>query len=104
MLTLLILTLSLIIGLVFPVPALKKPPKIPQSKKLFYAEYIQSSEWRAKRKERIKFDGGKCRGFHLLPKKKGLQVHHKSYKRLGNESVRFDLITLCEHHHRKVHK
>ena len=104
MLPLLILLLSLVMGVVFPVPSLRKPPKIPVSKKAFYAEYIQSKEWRAKRKQRIKFDGGSCRGFHWLPKKSNLQVHHKTYKRLGDESVRFDLITLCDKHHKRVHK
>ena len=101
---LLILTVSLIAGVVFPVPALKKPPKIPKDKKEFYAEYIQSKEWQAKRKERIKLDCGKCRGFHFIAKKTELHVHHKTYKRLGNENVKTDLITLCSKHHKRVHK
>ncbi len=84
--------------------AYKKPPFIPKNKRGFYSKYMLSKEWRRKRKARIKFDGGECRGFHILSKRTGLQVHHKTYKRLGNESVRFDLITLCKKHHNKAHK
>lgn len=91
-------------AMVYPVPALRKPPKIPKDKKEFYAEYIQSKEWQAKRKERIRLDCGKCRGFHFIAEKKNLHVHHKTYKRLGNENVKTDLITLCSKHHKRVHK
>jgi 5-methylcytosine-specific restriction endonuclease McrA len=97
------LLLSATIGLYW-VAFKKKCPSIPLRKKAFYKKYIQSSEWKRKRRLRIKFDGGMCRGFHLIPKRNNLHVHHKTYSRLGNESVRFDLITLCEKHHKKEHK
>ena len=74
------------------------------NKRGFYSEYMQSKEWKKKRRERLKFDGYECRGLHILSKRTDLHVHHKTYKRLGNESVRFDLITLCKKHHKKVHK
>lgn len=35
--------------------------------------------------------------------KKRLQVHHKTYKRIYNENLERDLITLCRFHHQLVH-
>ncbi len=102
--TLLIVLVSLIVAMVLPLPSLKKPPQVPHNKKGHYAKYIQSKEWKRKRRLRLKFDGGKCTAFHFLPERANLHVHHKTYKRLGNESVRFDLITLCAKHHKKVHQ
>ena len=81
----------------------RKPPVIPADKKEFYAEYMQSNEWRIKRGYRLKIDKHKCRDFHLWPCRKNLQVHHKNYNRLGNERMS-DIITLCVKHHRKAHK
>lgn len=91
-------------ALVLPVPFRIKAHKIPESKKEFYKQYMQSSDWKKKRLERIKYDRGFCQGFHLIPCKKNLQVHHISYKRLGDENIKRDLVTLCKRHHQKVHK
>jgi hypothetical protein len=41
-------------------------------------------------------DGSRC------PTKAGLQVHHLSYARAGDEPLS-DLIVLCDFHHRKKH-
>ena len=104
MLMLALLLSSLLVALLLPVTALKKPPKIPNNKKGLYANYIQSNEWKKKRQERIDIDGGKCSRFHWLPMRKNLHVHHKNYKRLGCENVKIDLETLCCKHHKKEHK
>ena len=95
---------SFFAGAFLLVKKLKKPPFIPKNRRGFYGTYMRSKEWKRKRKERLKFDGYECRGFHFLSKRTDLQVHHKSYVRLGNESVRFDLITLCKTHHKRAHK
>lgn len=38
-----------------------------------------------------------------LDKIKSVQVHHITYKNLGNENVLTDLCTLCGSCHKKIH-
>ena len=63
-----------------------------------YYDYINSSEWRKKRKERLELDGQRCR---LCDSEERLEVHHRpsSYSKIPNESVKDDLITICKHCH-----
>ena len=63
-----------------------------------YNRYLMSPEWREKRakvlrkaKYRCKDCGGRAQ-----------QVHHKTYKRLGNERLS-DLVALCDTCHKKRH-
>lgn len=65
-----------------------------------YYEYIGSDEWKRKREEILKRDnyqcmacGGKC----------NLQVHHLTYKNIGNENE-WELITLCKSCHQQYHE
>ena len=65
-----------------------------------YLDYIKSPAWQAKRLEIIERDSHRCtscgnRGI--------LQVHHRNYRRLGNERPE-DLITLCLDCHKALHK
>lgn len=71
-----------------------------------YDRYMKSQEWQAKRQQRLEIDSHVCVmcGRPEAKCKNGLQVHHISYKRLGNESVYADLITLCPRCHRMIHR
>lgn len=65
-----------------------------------YYDYMHSSEWQAKRMQRIKLDGFRCQmcgsGMHL-------QVHHVCYDNLCKDAEIDDLVTLCKSCHEKVH-
>ena len=60
-------------------------------------QYMKSSKWKAKRKLVIKRDKvcQKCAG-------PGTEVHHISYRYLGNEPLK-DLALLCRKCHQKIH-
>jgi|SRR3990167_1200180 len=64
-----------------------------------YKEYIKSEEWQ-KKKQSLDGLGRDCL---LCGSKNKLHAHHRSYKRLGNESILEDLIYLCKKHHFQVH-
>lgn len=67
-----------------------------------YIQYLKSDQWKQRRYaalERAKF---KCQ-FEKCSEKQSLEVHHKTYDRLGNEDPG-DLIVLCRSHHWHVHK
>ena len=62
-----------------------------------YINYLKSKKWKARRYaalERAKF---KCQ-FDECFERESLNVHHKTYDRLGNEDPG-DLIVLCSGHH-----
>ena len=73
-----------------------------------YRNYLMSDEWIKKRAKVLKRDRGICR---VCKAKTKLHVHHITYKRVktvqgkivANERLS-DLITLCEYHHRLIHK
>ena len=73
-----------------------------------YYQYLESPEWRERRRERIKLDGNRCRVCNQGPPEYTLHVHHRSYHRLAEEDVGDDLTTLCTkchdifHRHRRV--
>lgn len=67
-----------------------------------YFAYIQSPEWKAKRRQVLKRDGWACRKCWTTLTYAKLEVHHLTYERLGNEDLR-DLITLCEECHKETH-
>lgn len=64
-----------------------------------YLTYITSPAWRKKRTEALAHHGKKC---SKCPMKTHLQVHHLSYKNLGNEPME-DLCILCKGCHQKEH-
>jgi hypothetical protein len=65
-----------------------------------YMKYISSNVWKAKAFDAIEAAGNKCQ---LCNSPKFLQVHHRTYDRLGKEPLD-DLITLCNMCHSKFHK
>jgi hypothetical protein len=59
--------------------------------RLNYESYINSDEWKEKRKNILIRDNYICQ---ICKTNKAVQVHHLTYKRLGNEQD-FDLISVC---------
>ena len=70
-----------------------------------YKRYMRSRDWEHKRQRRLEVDGHKCVmcGRPESKCRNGLQVHHISYTRLGNEDVGNDLVSLCPGCHKKIH-
>lgn len=65
-----------------------------------YTDYLKSPRWFAKREEIFNTRGRIC---EACKSTKYLQVHHKTYDRLGNED-KSDLKVLCGRCHKGVHK
>lgn len=63
-----------------------------------YQDYLQSFEWQIKRQQVIDIWGGRCA---LCNSGGSLEVHHRTYERLGNERLT-DLLPLCDDCHKKV--
>lgn len=71
-----------------------------------YEEYLRSPKWKAIAKRRFEIDNYTCQ----MCKGKGtpnnpLEIHHLSYKHLGNEQDRIyeDLVCLCHTCHKLLH-
>lgn len=66
-----------------------------------YASYLRSDHWhnvkKRYRKSRLPWKCGCCQGI------KKLDLHHKTYKRLGSERLT-DLLPLCRDCHSAVHE
>lgn len=67
-------------------------------KKLDYYEYIQSPEWKQKADKARKRAGYRCQVCNRSIKEIVLDVHHRTYERLGNERNE-DLTVLCRDCH-----
>jgi len=64
-----------------------------------YSTYLQSEAWKKKRNEIMQRDNKQCR---FCGQREALQVHHLTYKNLGNENEQ-ELITLCKSCHKMLH-
>jgi hypothetical protein len=64
-----------------------------------YSGRLQSPEWLRKRDLVLKRDGGVCRGCLSRP---ATQVHHLTYANFGREFA-FELISLCDGCHNRIH-
>lgn len=71
-----------------------------------YKGYMRSRDWERKRQQRLEIDGHACVmcGRPEDRCRNGLQVHHITYARLGNEDVGKDLVSLCPGCHKKIHR
>ncbi len=65
-----------------------------------YTAYLGSLTWKEKRAKRLEFDDHKCQGCTLMG---FLDVHHKTYKNIGDENVAEDLVSLCRNCHKATH-
>lgn len=64
----------------------------------FYTAYISSGKWAAKRQQVLARDSNRCQ---TCLSQDDLEVHHKTYERLGDEALE-DLITLCHECHEAI--
>ena len=72
----------------------------------FYKKYMRSKEWEEKRQQRLEIDNHKC-AMCDRPESKckdGLQIHHISYRHLGDEDVFTEIVSLCPRCHRLLYK
>lgn len=70
-------------------------------KRMDYRQYLQSDEWKEKRRQREIFDNFTCA---LCHRKITTPIcHHMSYERLGHENIVEDIITLCWACHERFH-
>jgi 5-methylcytosine-specific restriction endonuclease McrA len=63
-----------------------------------YQEYLHSEKWREKKNTLYRHRQYEC---YICKQTYDLQVHHMTYKRLGNER-RGDLVYLCRECHEEV--
>lgn len=64
-----------------------------------YRAYLESEHWQIIREDAINRAGRECQ---LCPETRALEVHHRTYARLGYERPT-DLVVLCFWCHRKHH-
>lgn len=64
-----------------------------------YHDYLATPGWRARRDKAVARAGGRCQ---LCNSAKRLNVHHRTYERLGREQAS-DLTVLCEKCHQHFH-
>lgn len=63
-----------------------------------YPKYLQSAEWRKKRKRVLAAAKGRC-----FCGMRATEVHHKHYKSVGQEKLR-DLRAVCSRCHKMLHR
>lgn len=73
--------------------------KYHKSRRTAYHEYLQSSQWQETRDKLFEAKGKQCNRCKSL---QNIQVHHKTYDRLGQEKLN-DLEVLCSACHQKEH-
>lgn len=77
------------------------PDRLTQLRSMSYREYLRTPEWRRTRAAAILRAGGCCS--LDVTHTDGLEVHHRTYERLGEE-LASDLTVLCRACHRLHHK
>lgn len=75
--------------------------KIRKGKKVHYPSYLRSTAWQEKRREYWR--NGRYSACYMCdrPRFPGMQLHHRTYARLGYELLD-DLVPLCPEHHEIV--
>jgi len=68
-----------------------------------YRQYLESFDWKIKRKSAIERAGHRCQVCGMYPRQgQYLEVHHKTYTNLGRESFD-DLLVVCPDCHNDKH-
>ena len=63
-----------------------------------YVDYLRSYDWKERRGKVLRRDGYMCQSCLNAP---ATQVHHLTYKHLGNEPL-FELVSVCKPCHDKI--
>ena len=71
----------------------------PKRRTVFYSQYLKSPEWKQLRERKIVATARRCQVCNSL---QGLDVHHRTYSRLGREWDS-DLTVLCRRCHAIYH-
>ncbi len=83
----------------------RRPPQdeeweeLPTAPRLTYHAYLQSDAWHQKREFMLRRAGYRCQ---VCNKKGRLELHHRTYERLGEERME-DLLVLCSSCHGLFH-
>ena len=64
-----------------------------------YLEYLKTDHWKQMRNMALAQAGNRCQ---LCNNEKGLQVHHRTYERVGHEDLK-DMTVLCRRCHAAFH-
>ena len=64
-----------------------------------YGLYLQTAQWKAKRKQKLRSTRGRCERCGDYAR----QVHHKKYGRRGREKLT-DLLSVCDACHKREHE
>lgn len=73
--------------------------RVAELRRMAYHEYLLSEEWQETRRRALERALFRCQS---CDRRDGLQVHHRTYERVGEESAD-DLLVLCEVCHARVH-
>jgi hypothetical protein len=66
----------------------------------WYAEYLQTNEWKERRRLVLERADGICEGCRQEP---ATEVHHTSYVHVGNEFL-WELVAICRWCHARYHE
>lgn len=64
--------------------------------------YLSSRHWKKKRKEAYEFYKGQCQKCKTVIPIEQSNIHHRTYKRIGNE-ILTDLVLYCKSCHSSIH-
>lgn len=81
-------------------PKKKTVTKSKKKAKTAYQKYLESDYWASVKLDLYHIRGKRC---EVCFSTSSVQVHHKTYKRIGKEEPK-DLILLCASCHKKAHK
>lgn len=81
-------------------PTDEPPPAVEHYKRPDYHKYLDSEKWNVLRRKVLKAAGYRCQMCNAATR---LQIHHRTYERLGFEKLA-DLLALCDDCHDLYHK
>ncbi len=76
------------------------PERIAELRAMPYQDYLRTQDWLRRRAVKLEISEYRCQ---LCNSSEGLQVHHRTYERLGCEKMG-DLIVLCKECHALFHE
>ena len=86
-------------------PSVSEPhtPSVRELRRMPYGEYLQTPHWQHKRDEKLWAVGYRCQLCNRASSEAVLDVHHRTYERLGEERDE-DLTVLCRTCHHRHHE